>query len=101
MNVVSGLCALYYNIIIAWALYYLGHVFTQNLPWTTCGNKWNSENCYTVEDCRLHWATDGNSSLMAQLNGGNLNSSLISNVTGLSKCDKNSSGVSAAEEFWK
>ena len=67
MNVVSGMCALYYNIIIAWALYYFGHVFVNRLPWTTCDNDWNTDDCYTVDSCRAHWA---NSS--AAVNGNSL-----------------------------
>ncbi|NXA34699.1 SC6A2 protein, partial [Eudromia elegans] len=35
----------YYNVIIAWSLYYLFSSFTFELPWTNCGNSWNSPNC--------------------------------------------------------
>nr|XP_020840858.1 sodium-dependent noradrenaline transporter isoform X2 [Phascolarctos cinereus] len=35
----------YYNVIIAWSLYYLFSSFTLNLPWTNCGHPWNSPNC--------------------------------------------------------
>ncbi|KAK7115296.1 hypothetical protein V1264_001192 [Littorina saxatilis] len=113
MNVVSCMCALYYNIIIAWALYYFGHVFTRHLPWSTCDNAWNTENCYTMDGCRAHWA---NSSASTSLNGHSLlgldgyndtlgyNVSLYDNSSfhgALNKCDKNSTGVSSAEEFWR
>ncbi|KAF6079465.1 solute carrier family 6 member 2 [Phyllostomus discolor] len=35
----------YYNVIIAWSLYYLFSSFTFHLPWTDCGHPWNSPNC--------------------------------------------------------
>ena len=35
----------YYNVIIAWSLYYLFSSFTLTLPWTDCGHAWNSPNC--------------------------------------------------------
>uniref|UniRef100_A0A8C7MQE5 Transporter n=1 Tax=Oncorhynchus kisutch TaxID=8019 RepID=A0A8C7MQE5_ONCKI len=35
----------YYNVIIAWSLYYLFSSMTSELPWLHCGNAWNSPNC--------------------------------------------------------
>uniref|UniRef100_A0A6Q2YWX0 Transporter n=1 Tax=Esox lucius TaxID=8010 RepID=A0A6Q2YWX0_ESOLU len=35
----------YYNVIIAWALFYLFSSFTGDLPWVHCNNTWNSPNC--------------------------------------------------------
>ncbi|XP_070185045.1 sodium-dependent proline transporter-like, partial [Littorina saxatilis] len=43
MVVVSGLTAVYYNMILAWSLYYLFASFTSDLPWDTCDETWNSE----------------------------------------------------------
>ncbi|XP_048828356.1 sodium-dependent noradrenaline transporter-like isoform X2 [Brienomyrus brachyistius] len=35
----------YYNVIIAWSLYYLFSSLTNELPWLRCGNSWNSPGC--------------------------------------------------------
>ncbi len=42
----SFLLSTYYNVIIAWALYYLINSFIDPLPWQGCGNDWNSELCW-------------------------------------------------------
>ena len=36
----------FYNIIIAWALYFFFASFTSDLPWTSCNNTWNTPDCY-------------------------------------------------------
>ncbi|CAL1286114.1 unnamed protein product [Larinioides sclopetarius] len=35
----------YYNVIIAWSLYFFVASFNSVLPWTTCNNPWNTPNC--------------------------------------------------------
>lgn len=58
MVVISGMVCIYYNIIIAWTLFYMFASFTSELPWSSCAalGEWTTPNC-----------TDGN---------------LISNATG-------------------
>ncbi|VDK80585.1 unnamed protein product [Dibothriocephalus latus] len=36
----------YYNVILAWIIFYLFASVTSSLPWTTCDNWWNTENCH-------------------------------------------------------
>ncbi|CAH2220098.1 sodium-dependent serotonin transporter [Pelobates cultripes] len=43
--IIAFYVASYYNTIIAWALYYLMFSFRGELPWTSCHNEWNTENC--------------------------------------------------------
>src|SRR4051794_14500176 len=43
---VSYFVSFYYNTIMGWSLHYTIHSFLSPLPWTTCNNTWNSENCF-------------------------------------------------------
>ena len=43
--VLNGLVAVYYNVIIAKALYYIFGSFTAELPWAYCGHDWNTHEC--------------------------------------------------------
>lgn len=38
----------YYNVIIAWSLRFFFASFTNDLPWTSCNNFWNTPNCKPV-----------------------------------------------------
>nr|KAG5686855.1 hypothetical protein BaRGS_003545 [Batillaria attramentaria] len=64
MFVVSVLIAIYYNMIIAWTLYYLFASFAETLPWSICG-PWSSEGCFEdragISNCTHHggvWYND-------------------------------------------
>lgn len=43
--VISFLLSTYYNVIIAWAIYYLVQSFFSELPWTSCNATW-AVNCF-------------------------------------------------------
>ncbi len=43
MVIVSALVACYYNMIIAWAIFYLVASFTDDVPWQYCDNDYNTE----------------------------------------------------------
>lgn len=45
MVLLSMLLSSYYSVVMSWAMLYLGSSFTHQLPWTSCNNTWNSENC--------------------------------------------------------
>ncbi|OQV25275.1 Sodium-dependent dopamine transporter [Hypsibius exemplaris] len=47
---VSFFVDLFYNQILSWALYFFFASFTSVLPWATCGNLWNTENCIGAYD---------------------------------------------------
>ncbi|CAB3364110.1 Hypothetical predicted protein [Cloeon dipterum] len=61
-----GLCAVmvaffvsfYYNVIIAWALYFFVASTATTLPWLDCNNTWNTANCSQGENRSLTLDTD-------------------------------------------
>jgi len=53
MLMISFLVVIYYNLIIAWTLYYTFAGFTSELPWTYCGNgSLTSQNCFQRDQAR-------------------------------------------------
>ncbi|NP_001161606.1 neurotransmitter transporter-like protein [Saccoglossus kowalevskii] len=48
--VMTYLLCTYYNVIMAWALFYLVASFVSPLPYGTCGNWWNTDKCFSYED---------------------------------------------------
>lgn len=53
MCVIDLYMGMYYNTIISWAVYYLMASFENPLPWTSCNNTWNTENCLLLQN-RAH-----------------------------------------------
>ena len=45
-TIIVFLLNVYYNVILAWTLYYLFASFTSVLPWSHCNNEWNTEFCH-------------------------------------------------------
>lgn len=46
MIINSVLGTLYYNVIIAWALFYFVLSFRKRLLWADCGYWWNTDRCF-------------------------------------------------------
>ncbi|KAF5394116.1 hypothetical protein PHET_12214, partial [Paragonimus heterotremus] len=94
---VTNFClSCYYNVILAWALYYLFSSLTAILPWTLCGQWWNTDGC---RDSYLANTTTVSNASDLRLNG----SSSSSSGAQISPAG-NRSGlllVDAATEFWE
>ncbi|XP_014773765.2 sodium- and chloride-dependent glycine transporter 1 isoform X1 [Octopus bimaculoides] len=45
MLILVFLIIIYYNVIVAYSIYFLFASFTSSLPWLKCNNKWNTCNC--------------------------------------------------------
>ena len=48
--VISFLLCTYYNVILAWAMFYLSASFQHPLPWATCDN-WYLDHSPDQKDC--------------------------------------------------
>ena len=43
---VAIIIVIYYNVIVAWCIYYFFASMSDPLPWVGCDNWWNTEYCY-------------------------------------------------------
>lgn len=76
MFLMSTLVGVYYNMILAWALFYLCSSFTSHVPWSSCDNWWNTNACrkFDTKNCTAH---DG----VVVANGSCILRSQVSNAT--------------------
>lgn len=105
MAIVSGMCCLYYNVLIAWTLYFLFMSMRTVLPWSTCGNDWNTEHCFVKDkDSSTSFKhnqtvtnfTNSKYSLLQQ-SSVLINSSSLMNSSSILKHNY----TSPSEEFWE
>ncbi|XP_012219206.1 sodium- and chloride-dependent glycine transporter 1 [Linepithema humile] len=61
MVLVSSVVMLYYNLIIAWTLYYMfaSVVGGWELPWSKCEKEWSTENCFMPDDAEACHSQNG------------------------------------------
>ena len=60
MILVSAVVMLYYNMIIAWTLYYMFVSVSSELPWLRCDPLWSTELCFSYKDKDDCLASDPN-----------------------------------------
>jgi len=52
MLCITAYVAIYYNVIIAWSIFYTFASLTSRLPWADCGNWFNTASCFLPEASR-------------------------------------------------
>ncbi|GBN66106.1 Sodium- and chloride-dependent glycine transporter 2 [Araneus ventricosus] len=96
MAILSLVTCIYYNVILAWSLYYLYHSYF--VLWSTCGNSWNTLNCVASDAF-----TQSANISAANLTGKIITQLDIFNSTppeNLWEKSLNTSKMASSEEFW-
>lgn len=59
-QVIVGLLNIYYIIVLAWAVFFLFHSFTWDLPWASCNNTWNTSKTENTTPTTLSFCLSSN-----------------------------------------
>ena len=79
---------IYYTVILGWALFYMFASFQSRLPWSHCGNEWNTPNCVDYSEKSTQSGMHTNHSIA--------NTTMLVNTT-----LENANKVSASQEYWE
>ncbi|XP_012547426.2 sodium- and chloride-dependent glycine transporter 1 [Bombyx mandarina] len=85
MVIVSSIVMLYYNLIIAWTIFYMTVSFSSifyQLPWQNCKAEWSTKHCYSYEEADECEAQNGTYYLRQCFNQ---SYSVSHNITALAK----------------
>ncbi|OWF44590.1 sodium- and chloride-dependent glycine transporter 1-like [Mizuhopecten yessoensis] len=96
MVIVSAGTSMYYNMILAWAYFYMFASFTSTLPWQGCNNYWNSKDCslkLPLVKCEVGEKFLNGSCFVSGKFKGLWNDTLFTNATGRKR-------ISPAEEYF-
>lgn len=79
---------IYYIVILGWALFYMFASFSSELPWSRCGNEWNTPNCVDT----FSTAENANTTI---------NATVMPNMSTVPTAIATAAKVSASEEYWE
>ncbi|XP_021355804.1 sodium- and chloride-dependent glycine transporter 1-like [Mizuhopecten yessoensis] len=82
----------FYAMLMTWTLYYFYQSFHYPLPWSTCGNEWNTPYCFSGGNNEMPGHLMANSSSLYNMTSF-MNTSIMSSSNA-------SQGQSAEEEYW-
>lgn len=97
MVLISIFVTIYYNVIIAYSLYYLFASFQSVLPWANCSSSWADDNCSRqpiVTGCRV--STDTGGDMFMNISWVNSN-----NFTCLNGSEVFRPGQLPSEQYWE
>ncbi|CAH1777693.1 unnamed protein product [Owenia fusiformis] len=102
MTLLAFVVNIYYNVIVAWTIYFIFASFTWTLPWSTCGNSWNTPQCSLIGQAN----TTSNGTVDYLLKNftaykiGNINVSVDVAENGSTLVNTTLRRVSPSEEYW-
>ncbi|EDO31545.1 predicted protein [Nematostella vectensis] len=101
--VISFLVCVYYNVIIAWCLYFLAVSFRSEVLWKHCDNWWNTDNCYAGRIPESMSCSLGSGSNNSLVNSTLANATVLAaNATNATtECLFPENQVSPSLEFWE
>lgn len=79
---------IYYIVILGWALFYMFASFSSELPWSRCGNEWNTPNCVDAFSAAEKASTT-------------INATVMPNMSTVPTAIATAAKVSASEEYWE
>ena len=82
---------IYYTVILGWALFYMFASFQSTLPWSRCGNEWNTPNC-------VDYNGRGESQQDSQVNDTIRN---LTTILGKRTVANGSKTIPASQEYWE
>jgi len=99
MFLASVAVGLYYNMIIAWTVYYTYSSMTSDLPWQYCSHDFNSPNCFSSSQYDQCAAENGNSTWWIYNHGQCITNQTEADILGVTDTVNKSLRVSPAEEY--
>ncbi|XP_046569999.1 sodium- and chloride-dependent glycine transporter 2-like [Haliotis rubra] len=99
MTLLSALTLMYYPIVLSWSVYFLVQSCSQVLPWTSCGNWWNTPSCVVTSAQKYHRLLTNDSTVTGDI--------VLHNITDDGQMRHTTVGTNttlshtAAEEFWQ
>ena len=89
---------IYYTVILGWSLFYMFASFRSTLPWSHCGNEWNTPNCVDNHQRQnLIQQSVNNTVRNVTLFANSTLNGTVSNVSTPAAGDR----VLASEEYWE